>query len=379
MNIVLISAMTGCPWGGSEELWADMGEVALGEKHRLLVCRTIWPTEPAKLRCLREKGARVLPLPPPNWPWPQPFQPLFDFRPDVICVNQGATYDVVWHPQLAHFLLNLSVPYVMICHGNIEGHISDGSSRERAAALFARAYRVAFVAASIRNATERQLARAITNACMVKNPVNLESADLVPWPASSSVRLACLARLECRTKGQDLLFEALSESEWDGNDWQLNLFGDGPDRQYLEALAQYYRIADRVCFHGHVSDVSSIWRENHLLVLPSRTEARPLALVEAMLCGRAAVVTDVGDNTKTVADGVTGFVAEAPTARSLRNALKRAWAEKANWREMGLRAKAAAEASHEREPGRRLLELLTEAVKGRPAAPVTTSFLGVAG
>ena len=51
-----------------------------------------------------------------------------------------------------------------------------------------------------------------------------------------------------------------------------------------------------VHFRGHVNDIRAIWEQNHLLVLPSRYEGLPLALVEAMWCGRPAVVTDVGGN-----------------------------------------------------------------------------------
>ena len=52
----------------------------------------------------------------------------------------------------------------------------------------------------------------------------------------------------------------------------------------------------------------------------------PLALVEAMLCGRTAVVTDVGGNAEWIEDGETGFVAEAATAKSFGAALKeRGW------------------------------------------------------
>ena len=57
-------------------------------------------------------------------------------------------------------------------------------------------------------------------------------------------------------------------------------------------------------------------------MLPSRFEGLPLALVEAMLCPRPAVVTNVAGNTEVIEDGETGFVAAAPTAGHLDEAME---------------------------------------------------------
>ena len=50
-----------------------------------------------------------------------------------------------------------------------------------------------------------------------------------------------------------------------------------------------------------------------------------MALVEALIAGRPAVVTDVGDSAQWAIDGETGLVAEAATAASIGRALSRAW------------------------------------------------------
>ena len=76
-----------------------------------------------------------------------------------------------------------------------------------------------------------------------------------------------------------------------------------------------------------------------MLLMPSRGEGTPLALLEASYCKRAAVVTDVGGNAEIVTDEHNGFVADAPTVRSFSNALESAWKQKDNWEQMGLNAK----------------------------------------
>ncbi len=44
-----------------------------------------------------------------------------------------------------------------------------------------------------------------------------------------------------------------------------------------------------------------------------------------MLCGRPVIATDVVGHREIVQDGVTGFLAEAPTATSFLAALERFW------------------------------------------------------
>lgn len=74
---------------------------------------------------------------------------------------------------------------------------------------------------------------------------------------------------------------------------------------------------------------------HHGLVLPSRCEGLPLVLVEAMLSGRVAIVTNVAGNTEVLTDDVTGFVAAAPTEDALDEAMERAWRRRGEWRAIG--------------------------------------------
>ena len=78
-------------------------------------------------------------------------------------------------------------------------------------------------------------------------------------------------------------------------------------------------------FAGHQNNIEEIWRKHHALVLPSRFEGMPLVVVEAMLCGRPCIATDVGGNRELVRDGINGFLAKAPTVELLDEAMNRAW------------------------------------------------------
>jgi glycosyltransferase involved in cell wall biosynthesis len=104
---------------------------------------------------------------------------------------------------------------------------------------------------------------------------------------------------------------------------------------------------DRVVFAGHVSIVEEIWAFNHVLTMPSRWEGLPLAIVEAMLCARPVMATDVGGNSEVIENGVSGILAAAPTIASVREALEVLWTRREDLRDMG---KAAAKTIRQKVP-----------------------------
>jgi glycosyltransferase involved in cell wall biosynthesis len=152
------------------------------------------------------------------------------------------------------------------------------------------------------------------------------------------LRLACVARLELYAKGQDLLVDVLSSEKWRQRDVQVDLYGKGPNHWILEEQIRRLGLAG-MKVRGFVDNIASIWADHHALVLPSRQEGLPLALVEAFLCGRPAVVTRVGGNAELVEEGASGFVAPAPTAKLLDAALERLWENRARLPDMGVRAR----------------------------------------
>ena len=83
----------------------------------------------------------------------------------------------------------------------------------------------------------------------------------------------------------------------------------------LERLAEHLRLGDRVIFGGETS-VTDIWASNQVLALASRYEGLPLVIVEAMLCGRPVVATNVAGHSEVIEDGRVGFLADAPTVRA---------------------------------------------------------------
>jgi glycosyltransferase involved in cell wall biosynthesis len=161
--------------------------------------------------------------------------------------------------------------------------------------------------------------------------------------------MASVARLDPVAKGQDLLFHFLARPAWRKRAVELNLYGTGPCAQGMRRLAEHLQLK-AVHFHGFIEDVSVIWEQNHLHLLPSRIEGLPLSLVEAMWCGRPSVVTDIAGNTEVCDHGKTGFVAAAPAPEIFAQTMEEAWNRRGEWRKMGQAARLRAEQILPKDP-----------------------------
>jgi glycosyltransferase involved in cell wall biosynthesis len=89
---------------------------------------------------------------------------------------------------------------------------------------------------------------------------------------------------------------------------RLLVVGDGPLRAQTEKRAEELGIHTRCLFTGSVSDAAPFIRACDVFVLSSVIEGMANALLEALACGKAAVVTDAGGNSEVVQHGKTGFV-----------------------------------------------------------------------
>jgi glycosyltransferase involved in cell wall biosynthesis len=253
--------------------------------------------------------------------------------PDLVCVSNGGISDGL------NWMLACSderIPYLVVAQSNGEHFWPDDLIASRLAEAYAGARACFFVSRRNLELLEEQISIRLPAAQIIRNPVNVDYDAAPPWPNNRETwRLACVARIEPAAKGQDILIKALSLPKWRERPLCITFYGEGPFERSIRNLSDGLASIELA---GHVSDVEGIWAKNHALVLASRYEGLPLALVEAMLCSRMAIVTDVAGNTEVIEPGITGFVAKAPTVSLMDEALEEAWSRREEWREMGKRA-----------------------------------------
>ena len=104
-------------------------------------------------------------------------------------------------------------------------------------------------------------------------------------------------------KGTHLLIEAFARADIKGA--QLTLVGGGADASNLRELAEQLGVGDQITWTGKLPrhELTSIYRENDVLVAPSLYESGGLVALEAMAQGMPAIVLDVGGHSISVADG----------------------------------------------------------------------------
>lgn len=92
--------------------------------------------------------------------------------------------------------------------------------------------------------------------------------------------------------------------------------GDGPLRSQLEGLAREV-LGDRVEFLGWVNELVDLYAALDVVVLTSKNEGTPVALIEAAAAGLPVVATDVGGVSDVVQHSQTGYLANMRDANEL--------------------------------------------------------------
>jgi glycosyltransferase involved in cell wall biosynthesis len=350
MKIAFVSLMKILPWGGSEDLWYKAAKLALNNGHEVWSLTQRWGVTPDKILELNRLGGNTLFYDDPSTSLiskvasrlklsaaPGPVVPPIEA--DVYIISNGSTWDFIRFRQLVEYFITRRTPYILISqHGFEHGDIVDERARAYAIQVIQQAVKFFFVAERNLEVAQRQLAACINNAQLISNPLNTRSRVIKAYPSSPTLLMACVARLECDVKGQDVLLHALSNEQWRTRDFKLKFYGTGPHFNYLQMLINLYGLQDKATLEGHVSDVDQIWETNQVLVLPSFNEGTPLSLLEATMAGRAALATDVGDNGRYVLPGKTGILIDTASINCLRAGLEELWRNREQLEMLGQQA-----------------------------------------
>jgi len=142
--------------------------------------------------------------------------------------------------------------------------------------------------------------------------------------AMGLLSIAYVGRLS-KEKGVDVLLRACSRLAKTAPQirYSLRVVGEGPERVNLERLCLDVMQEGTVVWTGFRRDVPAILAETDVFVLPSRIEASPIVVLEAMAAGCAIVATNVGDIPKRIKDGRNGILIPPDDDEALEKALRR--------------------------------------------------------
>lgn len=115
-------------------------------------------------------------------------------------------------------------------------------------------------------------------------------------------------------KAHDVAFAAVGQLLERFPALRLLVVGDGPLRNEVARAAR--PLGDRALLAGHRDDVMAVLDAADVLLHPSRHDALPTTIIEAMACSVPVVATDVGGIPELVTDGVSGVLVDAPPSAS---------------------------------------------------------------
>jgi glycosyltransferase involved in cell wall biosynthesis len=117
----------------------------------------------------------------------------------------------------------------------------------------------------------------------------------VPRQLEEPARLIHVASLN-RVKDQPTLLRAVAQLAQQPQAFHLDIVGEDTLAGEIQGLARELGLADRVRFHGFMTQrqLMALMRAAHVLVVSSRHEAGPVAMLEAAALGVPTVGTAVG-------------------------------------------------------------------------------------
>jgi glycosyltransferase involved in cell wall biosynthesis len=140
-------------------------------------------------------------------------------------------------------------------------------------------------------------------------------------PEMPPFRLATVSRL-IWSKGIDVAARAVSALAQQGHEITLDIYGVPDMANPRPVDPTSFSDLPGVSYRGFTGEIAEIWKCHHAGIFPSRGgEGLPRALLEASMCGRPSIVSNVAGCADFIREGVDGYVVPAESEEELRKAI----------------------------------------------------------
>lgn len=233
----------------------------------------------------------------------------------------------LFHPPVSPYVVKLHVPHAVLRPYYTSHQVP--YARRGIEALEARAVRRADGVSSPSNWLAKEVASLydLDNARISRVPNSIDTDFYSPsvGPNGTPQSVLYVGRLEPR-KGAQIFAQAIPAIAQACPKTRFTFLGaDRPgalgvsQKAELEAYFEEERVRDKVHFHGHATPevFRDFYRLATVFVMPSLFENCPYTLLEAMACGKPAVVSRAGGMTEMIEDGKTGLLFEKGDSEAL--------------------------------------------------------------
>jgi glycosyltransferase involved in cell wall biosynthesis len=132
---------------------------------------------------------------------------------------------------------------------------------------------------------------------VVPNAVNVDLfRPLEKKPGHQKIKLLHISSLNDREKNVSGLIRAFAAACEKDPNLELNIVGEGTDKQLYEKLVSKLSLTGRVFFRGRLfgEDLVDEINTNHVLVMFSNFETFCLVIIEAFACGKPVITSNAG-------------------------------------------------------------------------------------
>ena len=124
-------------------------------------------------------------------------------------------------------------------------------------------------------------------------------------------RLISVGRLAPQKRFDRLIHAFALVAEKIDKDWQLDIYGEGPDQKELQHLIDFYELNGRIVLKGNNNHIEREYFSSDLFVLPSAFEGDPVVLVEAKMFGLPCIgYADCPGTNEAIHDHIDGLLVE---------------------------------------------------------------------
>lgn len=180
--------------------------------------------------------------------------------------------------------------------------------------------------------------------------INLDAFPFQP-EATDPIVVTLVSRI-LRDKGVIEFIEAASQLQTRHPDVVFQIVGE-PDPGNPSAIKQSeidaWQFLPNIRFLGRRNDIANIYKDSHIVCLPSYREGLPKALLEALSSGRPIITTDVPGCREVCHDGVNGLLVPARDGIALAHAIEKLVLNPEMRHAMGLAGRLRAETEFSNE------------------------------
>lgn len=157
---------------------------------------------------------------------------------------------------------------------------------------------------------------------VIPNPLDVQGLPK-PYAGERTKRFVAMGRL-IKEKNYPLLVRAFTEFRRQYPEFTLDIYGDGRERESVQALIEQCGASDCITLHPARDDVLTAVQDAFAFVLSSDLEGMPNALIEAMAIGLPCISTDCpsGGPADLIENRVNGLLVPVDDVPALANAMQ---------------------------------------------------------